>query len=285
MISWFYAYIRKCLLNLQFWTQTFLTEKDKLENLRLPNVPIFLKFLGLGEFARKYGDNLLVLLDNSRRTTPPVPQNEELVSPSKRGRKSRRSSKGKEMIKEEPTPIPYDSFIQDQFRFLEQAHLLDLDFVFENYLPLLSTNFSDDLFVTIAPKSQQNIYTNGNLPTLTPAHVPTPPTNSNSNDSSDINLPDADTNQAIISDNSNDGLSSSQSSQSLLTPQSSFIQMLPSSQPPATPQIIYYVDKDSTEYETTRIGCDALDAMAMAADSFSARDLLAARPHILNVVV
>lgn len=124
---------------------------------------VYNRWLGFGDFERKYGSNLWVMLENSAKiltvTAPP-----ETGTP-KAARKKRNSTgkgkRGKAKEKEEEEEVPeaaksdavatYNNFWDDQERFLAHSISLGLDFVFLHYLTLLTPPyFPEELFVSIA---------------------------------------------------------------------------------------------------------------------------------------
>eukprot|EP00026_Physarum_polycephalum_P000975 Phypoly_transcript_00976.p1 GENE.Phypoly_transcript_00976~~Phypoly_transcript_00976.p1 ORF type:complete len:1215 (+),score=300.28 Phypoly_transcript_00976:74-3646(+) len=293
MITWVGCDLRKSILNLQFWTQGVQLNKEKLDSLKLPTMPFYNKWLGFGEFERKYGENLWALLENSATARPKVP---DLASPNKGTRKKRGSTGKGKRGKEEPEPAtsknsnaPYDSFWDDQERFLSHSLSLGLDFVFLHYPALLSSPyFSDELFTPIANKANQHTCTIENnatiQPTTTDQNTSDQTTTTANTQTTSDDVVQIDTKSEVTSDNSNDStaLASSQDSQRVpSTPTSQSSQ--PSQQPqlPQPPQQppprVVYVEKDSEEFRMSQIGCDALDAMACVADTLSLRDLLVSR--------
>jgi hypothetical protein len=329
-------------LNLQFWTQGWQLEKEKVDQLQFPSSRVFQKWLGFGDFMRKYGDNLWAMLENSSKSREivsyeqpaPAPQQDFAVeTPTKsNGKKKRRSSggkgkrgRGKGKEKEEQEEIveesaqqntnktkttttittttatttittTYDSFLEDQERFMAHAYTLGLDFSFLNYLSLLSSPyFSEQLFISIADKTKTNkcnITTDSPTPTPTIINIDKEPTTTTNMDIDETNT---NTNTAD-KDNSDNTSSPTSTPSSTPTPASSATPLQnsdslvppPSSLPPQPPQQstkVLFVDKESEEYKMAQIGCDALDAMARASDTFSMRDLLDGRPIRQDLMV
>lgn len=227
-------------------------------------------------------------------------------------RKKRNSTgKGKRGKAKDPDPtiptVPYDSFRDDQERFLSHSLSLGLDFVFLHYLALLSSPyFLEDLFIPIANKATQptctidennttNLQTTDVQPqTLAPNQPTTNGPTTNTTTDEQIQTDNMDTTNhtpkpdpELISDNSNDSstFASSQDSQPAVStppppaePSSQSSQSSQTLQPQQPTQTrVVYVEKDSEEFRMALIGCAALDAMAGVADTLSLRDLLSGR--------
>ena len=226
---------------------------------------VYNKWLGFGDFERKYGDDLWVMLESSARIRPTL----DTATPKsgRRGRSSTGKGKSDEEVDAEAAKssnTPYDSFWDDQERFLSHALSLGLDFIFPHYLALLSSPYlSEELYISIANKATQHTCTIDDTPNLqiTDIQIPAPPaTTQLTTDGQTTNGPSTDdviktdsmdsttntttntstittTDSEVISDSSND---------SFVLPSSQDAHHSSTSQPPQVLQTkVVFVEKDS----------------------------------------
>ncbi len=297
--------IRELILTLQFWTQGQLVDKERSDAMRIPYVNnIVQKWLGFGEFVKNYGSNLWAMLDNTTKKITPI--SPDVTSPSKKGKKRRSSGKGKTRTPTKDTAennmaTSYDNFTQDQFRFLEHAHAMDLDFVFHYYC--LTPDFAEELFVPIAKKTAEPAASNENKDSQVSQEE-----TAKQNEVSNAVDPDAtqDSQESSSQQSTQDSQQSSQEpatnsqkksrrkSRSRQSPQQAIeqqqlqqqqnedlsqkIEFHPSCQ-------VRYVEKSSSEFRNAVLGLEILDVIARSADTLSIRDLVINRDLRVDLMV